>query len=391
MTAARDDTLLALAIMQRFAERTGVFAPAGSARRYLWTDAFAVCNFLALHRATGDPEQLSAARALVQQVHEVLGRHRPDSPRSGWISGLSEVEGREHPTRGGLRIGKPMPERPPGAPMIEREEWDRDGQYFHYLTRWMHALARMAAATGETPYLDQAVDLALAAHAAFTHPGTRDGARSLHWKMSIDLGRPLVPSMSPLDPVDGLLTTMELQAAVAASRSPAEASRLDASRRDFARMEAAIDAATPDALGIGCLLSGAYAQAQLIARGSASGTGLLYRLLGCAEAGLEAFLRGRSLVLPTRHRLAFRELGLSIGLHAVEKMTALWRQLPAQPGIDHIGPSLEALCRHTAVAAAIERQWSDSCNQQEPTWTAHRDINEVMLATSLLPDGYLSV
>ena len=25
-----------------------------------------------------------------------------------------------------------------GAPVDERLEWDRDGQYFHYLTKWMH-------------------------------------------------------------------------------------------------------------------------------------------------------------------------------------------------------------------------------------------------------------
>ena len=40
-------------LMLGFAERTGI-ADGRPPRRYLWTDAFAVCNFLALARATGE-------------------------------------------------------------------------------------------------------------------------------------------------------------------------------------------------------------------------------------------------------------------------------------------------------------------------------------------------
>ena len=57
-------------------------------RRYLWTDAFAVCNFLGLARATGDERYTELALRLVDQVHHVLGRHRADDARTGWISGL---------------------------------------------------------------------------------------------------------------------------------------------------------------------------------------------------------------------------------------------------------------------------------------------------------------
>jgi hypothetical protein len=45
---------------------------------------------------------------------------------------------------GGLRIGKPLKERGANEPIDESLEWDRDGQYFHYLTKWMHALCRAA-------------------------------------------------------------------------------------------------------------------------------------------------------------------------------------------------------------------------------------------------------
>ena len=47
-------------------------------RRYLWTDAFAVCNFLELYRHTSDEKHLSLR--LVDQVHSILGRHREDEP-----------------------------------------------------------------------------------------------------------------------------------------------------------------------------------------------------------------------------------------------------------------------------------------------------------------------
>ena len=102
---------LARHLMDEFAEATGL-ADGRQARRYLWTDAFAVCNFLGLHRQTGEGRYLDLALRLVDQVHHVLGRHRPDDPRQGWIGGRAEDEGERHPTRGGLRIGKPLPERP---------------------------------------------------------------------------------------------------------------------------------------------------------------------------------------------------------------------------------------------------------------------------------------
>ena len=37
----------------------------------------------------------------------------------------------------------------------------------------------------------------------------------------------------------------------------------------------------------------------------------------------------------------------------------------------------------------IERFWSEPAHQHVQSWTAHEDINAVMLATSLAPHGYL--
>ena len=116
-------------IMTEFAELTGLTADTHP-KRYLWTDAFAVCNFLDLYRRTGEDGWRDLARELVDQVHHVLGRHRADDPRKGWISSLDEREGQNHPAIGGLRIGKEMNERKPGEPFDERLEWERDGPSF---------------------------------------------------------------------------------------------------------------------------------------------------------------------------------------------------------------------------------------------------------------------
>ncbi len=119
----QETTAFVRKLMTAFAERTGLVG--GQApTRYLWTDAFAVCNLLELERRTGDDRYRELALRLVDQVHQVLGRHRADDPKTGWISGLDKQEGEQHPTKGGLRIGKALNERRPDEPMDERLEWD---------------------------------------------------------------------------------------------------------------------------------------------------------------------------------------------------------------------------------------------------------------------------
>lgn len=134
--------------MQDFARATGL-APAGDhPRRYLWTDAFAVCTYLGLFRKTGRTDCRELALRLIGQVHHNLGRHRDDDVRTGWISDLTSGEGVMHPTARGLRIGKSLPERGPAEPYNEQKEWDRDVQYYHYLTKWMHTLSLAWRGTG---------------------------------------------------------------------------------------------------------------------------------------------------------------------------------------------------------------------------------------------------
>jgi len=95
--------------------------------------------------------------------------------------------------------------------------------------------------------------------------------------------------------------------------------------------------------------------------------------------------------LPAAHRLAFRELGLSIGLQAIERLQGLLEQYP---GIFNKKPLIHSrvlsLMRYVRLSEMINAFWLESENKKFDSWTDHRNINIVMLATSLSPDVYLS-
>jgi hypothetical protein len=46
--------------------------------------------------------------------------------------------------------------------------------------------------------------------------------------------------------------------------------------------------------------------------------------------------------------------------------------------------------RYVRLSEMINAFWLESENKKSDSWTDHRNINMVMLATSLSPDGYLS-
>ena len=380
-------------IMMKYAEQTGLSPVSRPPRRYLWTDAFAVYNLLELYRQTGADSFKFLALSLVDQVHETLGRHRQDDSRSGWISGLGEAEGRLHPTAGGLRIGKKMNERGPADPFDENMEWDRDGQYYHYLTKWMHALQCLATATSERVYNRWARELAKKVHAGFIFTSVLDGRRYVHWKMSIDLSRPLVPSMGLHDPLEGFIIYSQLQAA-GGSDEPQESPHLYLSHeiQELADICRGRNWATEDPLGIGGLLCNAFQVARLMVRDRSGQDKLLLALLDSSLLGLESYLNTNTLLLPAHYRLAFREFGLSIGMHAVERLKGLLqKETDIFKESAALSTRIEKLMRYQPVSEQIEKFWHEEANREVDTWLEHRAINMVMQATSLAPDGFLQV
>ena len=378
-------------IMTEFARLTGLSPASSDPQRYLWTDAFSVCNFLGLYQEAGGKEFKDRAIQLVDQVYNVLGRHRQDDNRIGWISGLSEQDGSLHPTKGGLRIGKQLKERTPTDPFNECLEWDRDGQYYHYLTKWMHALNRVTRVTRDFTYNRWAIELAKAAHSKFVYAPSSSGQKRMYWKMSIDLSDPLVPSMGVHDPLDGLVTYTQLQAT--AAEDPEQPTRdMKGETADMADMCKGKSWATDDPLGIGGLLSDAFRVAQLMVKGYFAETDLLGNLQDASLVGLRAFARGDPLKLPADYRLAFRELGLSIGLGVVDRLPGLFERNRQTFGKDHdLAVRLKALKQYEALKEVIESFWLKPECQEAESWIAHRHINMVMLATSLSPDGYLKL
>jgi hypothetical protein len=192
--------------------------------------------------------------------------------------------------------------------------------------------------------------------------------------MSVDLVRVLVPSTGQHDALDALVSYLELDG---------DGDCLGPELADARRLAASGSWATDDALGIGALLTAGYRLAKAVSRPAPEERTLLRRVLSEARLSLDVYAQGNPLSRPARMRLAFRELGLAIGLHAIGR-AARGRSLDGAAE----GPLAELL-RHLPLAARIEDFWSDPAHRQEPSWIAHRHINDVMLATSLAPEGYL--
>jgi len=376
-------------IMNAFSETTGLTVTSHPPKRYLWTDAFAVCNFIELYQQTKKPEHLLLARKLVYQVHHTLGKNRDGS---AWLSGLSEEEAEKHPTIGGLRIGKPLEERQIEEPFNSHLEWERDGQYFHYLTKWMHALNRLANVTSNAIYNQWAIELATVAYAAFTYTPAESKVRRMVWKMSTDLSRPLVDSMGQHDPLDGLITYQQLEAT---SKTFSENTAFYSLKKEIDEIEAICadgQWGTEDALGIGGLLTDAYKLVQLICIGEHQHNNKLEMLLQDIDYSLQAYMRHNTLSLSAENRLAFREMGLAIGLSAIHRMQADIEKYPGRfTHVERLRSNMEELLKYYPLSEYIRDFWLNVENRSASTWLDHADINNVMLATCLAPDSYLKI
>jgi hypothetical protein len=375
----------ARALMDEFASSTGLISPAPP-RRYLWTDAFAVCNYVALWLEDGETRDLEMAQKLVAQVHEVLGRHRPDDFRSGWLSGLPEETAQRHPTAAGLRIGKPLPERAPDEPLDPSLEWERDGQYYHYLTKWMHALHRVGQVTGNPEYHRWAAELARWSHAGFVHGPI--GRRAIHWKISTDGSRPLVESSGHHDPLDGLLTLGTLWV----HRPPTSpgAPELRPALTELSAMCEGREWATLDPLGAGGLLVDAWRCWKLTERLPLVGR-VADDVVRDAVTSLEYSTRALEHRRGLEDRLAFRELGFVIGIRAAHRLVAEAMRANGQART-WTGPTerqLDGLSRGAELADGLERFWANARDSEPDAWSSHGDISDVMLATCLIPRGFL--
>ena len=366
-TSGDDSAELAKKLMHEFADQSGLTGGNEAEQdRYLWTDAFAVQNFLALASYFDDQRYKELARQLIESVHYTLGRFSPNDSRSGWISSLPEKEGQKHPTVNGLRIGKSQPERKESEPFDLNKEWDRDGQYYHYHTRWINALLQAADYLDNQDYIKYAAQLSLAGRHFLNQTGNR---QQLYWKMSIDLSYPQVLSMGAHDPLDGYLTALECKI-------------MASDEHDFKGYLESLEALcegknwqTTDSLGLGGLLLNTVRSAELDKHTDLPESVSPHKLYNDALKGLDAFSNQAGLTSSAKFRLAFRECGLSLGLRVIDS----YREKLTESNLD-----TEKFDEYVTLADDIEGFWSQEKNREYSAYLDHQNINNVSLASSLL-------
>ena len=133
--------------------------------------------------------------------------------------------------------------------------------------------------------------------------------------MSADLSRPLTFAMGLHDALDGFITFREAQHACAKMPTKADVPGLTSAINALSKLCRNRDWTTNDPLGIGGLLFDACRLFQLT--GGHEEQDLLQELTDAFEKGMKAFLISRTWTRPPSQRLAFRELGLAIGLKAL--------------------------------------------------------------------------
>jgi len=296
----------------------------------LWTDAFGVCNYITLYYETGETNYLDRADALITDVHDTLGKERSGKSRLGNSTD-------ENPLLGGLRIGKVDPEG----------SRDGDGQYFHYVTKWMFALNRMSIAKGDRKYNSLAVQLAESTYPHFVYNRNTNHPR-MFWKISIDMKNPAVPSEGNLDPYDGLVTFKILQET---------SGKADTLQQEIAELQRMVnnkfqhyDSDDPLDLGESLWISHWFPSEKW------SET-----LASKSSSSLEDLWNQGYFDAPLRYRLGFREFGTTLG---------------------------------TQVHPAVRDRWKDRVSKLNQFWASSlysrdKDITPVMYCASLIPGVWM--
>ncbi len=368
---------LARQLIDGFLSRTGISGKSGDIkRRYLWTDAFAVQSCFALANVLNQNSYHDYALQLIEQVHNILGKHRDDDIREGWISGLSEEEGKNHPTVNGLRIGKELPERKKGETSDQQLDWDRDGQYFHYLTRWFNALLLAFEETGEKKYAEWAAELIRAGEKFLTNKKNTPG---MVWKMNIDLTQPAVESMGAHDPLEALICIYRAE-----YTAPAGKEKLEQFRNAVEAICRGMNWFTNDPLGIGGLLLSVKRSCDLQQQGVRLPAAIRPEFLfAAARAGLKTYRQQViGLQQTAAFRLAFRECGMVLGVNTLYGMKEKY---------ENTDIDIQSLENFLPLINEITEFWSKSSNRSSTNWYVHHDINAVMLTASLLSGHYPQV
>ena len=121
-------------------------------------------------------------------------------------------------------------------------------------------------------------------------------------------------------------------------------------------------------LGLGGLLMDAYRLKQLDGRAAPTLSGLSDRVLAAALLGVRHYSRQGELRRPVSQRLAFRELGLPIGLHGLELLVDGANQASQGPPLARETRALlAALAPFAALRSEIQSFWLADQHRRAPT------------------------
>jgi hypothetical protein len=144
----------------------------GYQRRYLWTDAFGVMAYWSIaeqyEQAGNGPAAAtyrSACEKLIDTVHHCLGTPRSNKPQDAMRPDPQSPTGYV-----GLRIGKVQSRKTTDYGM------SYDGQYWHYIDKWLFALARAGR-------IQEGIAIAKSCFPFFFDSAHGGGIR---WKLSVD-------------------------------------------------------------------------------------------------------------------------------------------------------------------------------------------------------------
>jgi hypothetical protein len=210
--------------------------------------------------------------------------------------------------------------------------------------------------------------------------------------MSTDLSRPLVPAVGLHDALDGFITFREVQHALAKLSTNAGVADLSLAIGSLSALCQHGNWTTDDPLGLGGLLFDVGRLCQLPGNERFDDTHLLEEILVACRNGLANLLAGRYLNQPVSYRLAFRELGLAIGLKALPIISDAMKKSDSPFRGRTAAQRIAAqLFRYESLSEEIVSVWLPHAQSQDQIWQSHQDINEVMLATALIPETFLSV
>jgi hypothetical protein len=175
----------------------------GYQRRYLWTDAFGVLAYTSIaemYEMNHDKEKANMYRhacdKLIRTVHECLGTPRSNTNKDD----VMKIDNTCSPTgHVGLRIGKIHSRK------ITDYGMEYDGQYWHYIDKWLLALARAG-------HVKEGIDIAKSCFPAFFDVDNG----GIRWKLSVDSTAP--PSLRHAGPSDDTLVALIVFSILEANR-----------------------------------------------------------------------------------------------------------------------------------------------------------------------------